>query len=169
MRSAVVVAVPEAEPVVGAWRLRHTHDAPLGMPPHVTLLFPFVPAAELGAAEQRLGSLADATAPFDVTFARTARFAGVLYLQPEPAEPFARLTASIAAAWPEHPPYEGAHETVIPHLTVAEGDAAVLDRAAAEVEPRLPLRTHVGELDVFAEDAGGRWRRHRRLALGGAA
>ena len=42
MPSAVVVEVPEAEPLVGAWRLRFDPVAALGMPAHVTLLYPFV-------------------------------------------------------------------------------------------------------------------------------
>ena len=38
MRSAVLVQVPEAEPVVGEWRNRYTLDAPAGIPAHVTIL-----------------------------------------------------------------------------------------------------------------------------------
>ncbi len=88
-RTAVLVHVPEAEPVVGEWRLEHTYDAPLGIPPHVTLLFPFVPVEELSAEiEERLARVLGAIQPFDVTFARTARFTDVLYLEPAPSEPF---------------------------------------------------------------------------------
>jgi 2'-5' RNA ligase len=164
----VLVQVPEAEPVVGEWRLRHTYDAPLGIPAHVTLLSPFVPAEELNAeVEERLVRLLGEIEPFDVTFAQTARFPDVLYLEPEPSERFAELTAAIAAEWPEHPPYEGEHEVVIPHLTVAEGDdEELLERIASDVEPKLPVRTHVSEAQLYAEDATGRWHEHSRLPLG---
>ena len=166
--TAVLVHVPDAEPIVGEWRLRHTYDAPLGIPAHVTLLYPFVPPGALNAeVEERLGRLLAEVAPFDVTFTRTARFPDVLYLEPVPSEPFAELTAAIAAEWPEHPPYEGEHEVVIHHLTVAEGDdEALLARIAADVEPKLPLRTHVSEAQLYAEDAAGRWHEHSRLPLG---
>jgi 2'-5' RNA ligase len=166
--TAVIVHVPEAEPVVGKWRLRHTYDAPLGIPPHVTLLSPFVPADDLNSeVEERLARILGAVQPFDATFARTARFPDVLYLEPEPSERFAELTGAIAAEWPEHPPYEGAHEVVIPHLTVAEGDAEeLLERIASDVEPKLPLRTHVREAQLYAEDDDGRWHEHSRLPLG---
>lgn len=167
MTSAVVVAVPEAERVVGELRRRHTYDAPLGMPAHVTLLFPFVPAARVAEAEERLAALLREHAPFEASFARTARFPEVLYLEPAPAERFSALTGAIAAAWPEHPPYEGVHEVVIPHLTVAESDdGALLDELAAQVEPRLPLRTRVEAAALFVEDAEGRWHERRRLPLG---
>lgn len=166
MKSAVVVHVPEAEPLVGEWRRAHTHDAPLGMPAHVTLLYPFVPRARVGEAEPRLAELLAGHDAFDATFARTARFPAVLYLEPEPPGRFLDLTAAIAQTWPEHPPYEGAHETVVPHLTVAESeDAALLDAIAAEVEPGLPLRQRVQAASLFVEGDDGRWREHSRLPL----
>jgi hypothetical protein len=165
--SAVIVTVPEAEPVVGELRLRHTHDAPLGVPAHVTLLYPFVPAERVGEVEDRLARLLHGQAAFDAAFARTARFPDVLYLDPEPAEVFTALTEAIAGEWPEHPPYVGAHETVIPHLTVAESeDGGLLDRIAAEVEPRLPVRTRVAAATLIVADERGRWHEHSRLPLG---
>lgn len=167
MKTAVVVHVPEAAPIVDAWRLEHTNDAPLGMPPHVTILHPFVPRADLAEAEPRLAELVARHDAFEATFARTACFPTLLYLQPEPAERFLRLTDAVVAAWPEHPPYEGAHDTVVPHLTVAQsGDTSLLDSIAAEVEPRLPVRRRVEHVSLFVEGDDGRWREHRRLPLG---
>lgn len=166
----MVATVPEAEPVAGAWRLRHTYDAPLGMPAHVTLLFPYVPAEHVADAEERLAALLAAADAFDVEFRRTARFPGVLYLAPEPTEPFLALSRAIWAEWPEHPPYEGVHDTVVPHLTVAESDdPALLDSIAADVEPQLPFAAEVRDAAVFVEDEGGRWYEHRRLPLGATA
>jgi 2'-5' RNA ligase len=163
----VLVAVPEAEPVVGEWRLRHTSDAPAGIPPHVTILFPFAPAERVGALEERLAELVSRAPAFDLVLARTARFPGLLYLEPEPAGPFAALTAAVAAEWPEHPPYEGVHDTVVPHLTVAEsGDATLLARVAAEVEAQLPISSRVREASLFVQDAAGRWHERSRLPLG---
>ena len=165
--SAVVVHVPEAEPVVGEWRRGHTYDAPLGMPAHVTILYPFVSRAELAEAEPRLAELVAKHEAFDATFARTARFPELLYLEPEPAERFLRLTEAVAAAWPEHPPYEGLHEVLVPHLTVAEAaDVSLLDTIASEVEPRLPISQRVSAASLFVEGDDGRWREHSRLPLG---
>lgn len=160
------VTVPEAEPVVGEWRLQYTLDAPAGIPAHVTVLSPFVPSEQVGEVEERIAELV-ATAPaFDLAFAKTARFPEVLYLDPEPAEPFVALTQALAARWPEYPPYEGAFETVVPHLTVAESeDAALLDRIASAVEPHLPVTTRVHEASLFVEGADGHWQEHSRLPL----
>lgn len=162
--TAVLVHVPEAEPLVGHWRLKHTYDAPLGIPAHVTLLFPWVQVDELSEDdEERLARLIAGTEPFDVMFARTARFPDVLYLEPEPSQLFSALTAAIAAEWPEHPAYEGLHEAVVPHLTVAHGEDDLLERIRGEVEPRLPLRTRVSEAKLFVEDEAGRWQERTRL------
>ena len=46
-RTALIVVVPEAEPAVGALRLEHDWSAPLGVPAHVTILFPFAAGAEV--------------------------------------------------------------------------------------------------------------------------
>lgn len=166
-QTAVLVHVPEAEPVVGEWRLRHTYDAPLGIPAHVTLLFPWVPVDDLtDDVEERLAEVIREAEPFDVTFARTARFPDVLYLEPKPKEPFSALTEAIEAGWPEHPPYEGEHEVVIPHLTIAESeDETLLARIRADVEPGLPLLVRVREAQLYAEDQAGRWHERSRLPL----
>ena len=166
-QTAVVVHVPEAEPLVGEPRLRHTSDARAGMPPHVTLLFPFVPASRLGSdVERRLAEIVGGVDAFEVTFGRTARFASVLYLEPEPAEPFAELTRAIVAEWPEHPPYGGEVDEVIPHLTVAESrDSELLDRLAAGLVRGLPLKACVSEVTLFQEDADGGWNERTRMPL----
>jgi 2'-5' RNA ligase len=166
-QSAVLVHVPEAEPVVGGWRRRYTHDAPLGIPPHVTLLFPFVAAGSLDEeVERRLANLLSEAEPFAVTFARTARFPTILYLEPQPSAPFSALTEAIAADWPEHPPYEGEFDEVIPHLTVAESDdERLIAQIEADVVPQLPVRSRVREAQLYVEDAAGRWHEHRRLPL----
>lgn len=167
MRSAVLVAVPEAEPVVGEWRMRYTLDAPAGIPAHVTILFPFVEPDRLGAVEERLAELVAATPAFELVFARTARWSEIVYLEPDPIAPFVALTRAIEHEWPDRPPYGGAHETIVPHLTVAESpDPAVLDGAAASVEPQLPVATRVREASLFVEDEAGRWRERSRLQLG---
>jgi len=169
-RTAVIVAVPAAGPALAEWRERHTGDARLGMPPHVTLLVPFVPPPRLtGDVEERLARLVVAEPAFEVVFERSARFPEVLYLPPEPAEPFVRLTHALTTEWPDHPPYEGRHESVIPHLTVAEsGDASLLDRITAELDPRLPVAQRVTEAQLYVEDEDGRWHERRRFPFGDA-
>jgi hypothetical protein len=48
-QSAVLVPVPEAERAVSRHRARLDAAAALGVPAHVTVLFPFVPPSEIAA------------------------------------------------------------------------------------------------------------------------
>ncbi len=161
--SALVVTVPEAEPLVGRLRQLHDPSAAVGVPAHVTVLYPFVPPAAIDALlESRLADLFAAMAAFDYRFERVDRFGDTtVYLAPEPAAAFSALTAAVAAQWPDYPPYGGAHDTVIPHLTV--GDQLVaggVDRVFAEAAAALAragsVRGRAGAVDLIIE-GGGRW------------
>jgi hypothetical protein len=41
-QTAVIVEIPEALPAVGQWRARFDTSAAVGVPPHVTIVFPFL-------------------------------------------------------------------------------------------------------------------------------
>lgn len=165
-RSALIVAVPEAEPLVHEWRMRYDNAA-LGIPAHITLIFPFVPAEEIGEElVDELRGLFAAQPGFSFTLARVARFPEVAWLAPEPDEPFRRLTGLIFSRYPEYPPYEGIHDDVIPHLTVAIGDAALQDDVEAALSPHLPIAAHAGEVTLLGEDESGHWSESERFPLG---
>jgi 2'-5' RNA ligase len=167
--SAIVVrvALPEA---LANIRRRHDPVAAKGVPAHVTLLFPFIPVANLRPAiRSALASIAASVAPFDVRFADVGRFPGVLYLAPEPAGPFRALTASIVSRFPDFPPYAGAHADVVPHLTLTDSPTAPLDAVAGAARHWLPFSRRVAALELLAEDGAGHWTRHWRIALGSSA
>ncbi len=161
--------VPEAEPAVGALRLELDWSAARGVPAHITLLFPFAPPDEVD--EVAVAALVASHDEFDYELASIERFEdAVTWLRPVPDEPFAALTRAIAARWPEYPPYEGAHETVIPHLTVADTlinpDSADLGTLVRS----LPIRAHAHDVLLLAEEEpGGRWLSRARFALRSAA
>jgi 2'-5' RNA ligase len=157
--TAVVVLAAPAEPVVARSYGRHERVPPLGVPAHVTLLYPFLPRSEITAeVRARLGAVVAAEPAFDVAFRRFGRFPSVLWLDPEPADPFRRLTHALWEAWPQTPPYAGRFDDVTPHLTVAEhADDALLDAVAADVEPGLPVSMTVTEAALLAVGDGS-WR-----------
>jgi len=105
--TALVVLVPEAEFLVKPFRDRFDPSAALGVPAHITLLYPFKPPDEID--EVLLAQLRDGFARFaPIAFALQSirRFPGVLYLAPDPAEPFRalirrdhRLVSRDAALW----------------------------------------------------------------------
>jgi 2'-5' RNA ligase len=147
-------------------RLRRAHDraATLGVPAHVTILYPFVAASELTPAVRReVAAMASEVREFTVTFAGAARWPGVVYLEPRPMAPFMALIDRAAARFPEHPPYAGAIAEVIPHLTVVESESVSLDQVLAAARVAVPFEALAVGLEVLAEDETGRWRRRWRL------
>ena len=154
----MLVPVPEAEAAGGPW----TGDL-VGVPMHVTLLHPFVPAERLDdAVLQALAALLEPVAPWDYRLAGVCAFPdGTTFLAPVPPEPFVALVRAIARRWPEHPPFEGAYDTVVPHVTIPPADVD-LDRLAALV----PIQARAEEAWLI-ERRPERWRRRARFRFSG--
>jgi len=94
--------VPAAEPVVAEHRRRLDPAAAWGVPAHVTVLYPFVDPSAVD--EHVLALVAEAVIPvhaFECAFARSRWFGqDVLWLDPDPAQPFRDLTAAVSTAFP---------------------------------------------------------------------
>jgi 2'-5' RNA ligase len=155
--------------VVGETRQRHDPNAALGVPAHVTLLYPFRPLERIDEGVlATLEALFAATPAFELTFARVGRFKGARWLAPEPRRGVDELTRRLTQAFPDCPPYEGAHGHPVPHLTFAIGhDEEELDFAALAVKERLtaPIRSRVSAACLYALEETG-WREQARFALG---
>ena len=170
--SAVLVLVPAADPVVGPFRERYDRAASWGVPAHVTVLYPFVPPSELdNDVLQQLGDAVATVTAFEATFTRSDWFGeDVVWLAPEPAAAFRELTAAVSAAFPSHLPYGGAHDEVVPHLTVGEarfGGVEALRSAEQAVLPQLPLSQPVTKVALLTgTDAPQSWRVVATLPLG---
>lgn len=136
-RTALIVPVAEAAAC---------YASEVAIPAHVTILFPFLDPAEIDDAE--VVRVVSAFAGFDFALDRVESFDdGVRWLHPEPSAPFAALTAATWERWPDHPPYEGAHETVIPHVTITVDET-----------PPLPIACRAHEVLLIEEEKpGGRW------------
>jgi len=147
---AIVVPFEGLAPVVDDLRERTCASKPShGMPPHVTLLYPA--PGDVDA----IGEVLVTFAAFDVVFARLDRFPGTVWLAPEPAEPFVRVTEALVRRFPEHRPYDGAFTEIVPHLTVAQ---SAFDDAVSSVEPSLPLRLRVERAVLLEQAQPDRWR-----------
>jgi 2'-5' RNA ligase len=75
----------------------------------------------------------------------------------------------VRAEFPEHPPYEGVFDDVVPHLTLGERRAATTEQlraAEADVSPLLPVTTRVDRVHLLAGSAEpGSWRVLHELPL----
>jgi 2'-5' RNA ligase len=143
-----------------------------GIPLHVTLLYPFVRPDQLDSALPRLAEVLVQHPSFDFTLTALKTFPRAVWLAPEPAAPFVRLTGAIEAAFPETPHWGGVFDDVIPHATLVEGVDEVrleetLARLRSLVEPMLPVVCSADEVVVLAEQEDGRMPAAARLPLGG--
>lgn len=152
-RSGLIVEIPEAEPAV----------ARLGIPAHITVLFPFMPPREIGpAALTELEQLFAAVSQFRFRLGHTAWFGDeVLWLAPRDPEPFRALTRAVVQAFPAFPPYEGQFGDSTPHLTD-------LHAAETSVQAHLPIDAQATAATLVTQQStGGRWTKTATFTLAG--
>jgi len=166
--SAVLVLVPEAEAVLGDLRTRLDRVGGTRVPAHVTVVYPFVPPDRIDAAvEAALARAIASVEAFDASFERVEWFGdGVLFLAPDPDAGFRQLTAAVAAAFPEHPPYGGAWADPVPHLTVGAGSPVEqLTAAVPDLRAALPLRSRVTHAVLMTGTGDTPWHPHSHYLL----
>jgi hypothetical protein len=170
--SALVILVPEAEPLVQSFRDRFDPSAALEVPAHITLLYPFIAPERIGADTlDKVTECFRGFAPIAFSLTEVRRFpAETLYLAPAPDEPFRKLTMAIWDRFPDTPPYGGAWPDIVPHLSVGRfADASGLERAADELtrvcETALPIHAHASTA-VLLVNTTGRWVLRNTFKLG---
>jgi 2'-5' RNA ligase len=161
-QSAIIIRVAEAEPVIGSLREKFDHPVKLGVPAHITVLYPFEPPETIDdAILRRVQRAVSETKPFEFRLGTIGRFPGVLYLAPEPSAPFEELTARVTSEFPDFPPYEGQYESIIPHVTICFGDEGCAADAQVQLLARLdetgPVLCRCRSLSGF-ENSSGSWK-----------
>lgn len=156
--TVVHVPVHEAETIVRARAL--AAGSPLqpqdgSVMAHITLLGPFMPESAIddGVIADLERYFADVTS-FGFTLAGVSAFpGGPTYLAPEPASVFRRLTHGLLHVFPEFPPYGGAFDEVVPHLSVPLLSDESTESLRTELERRLPIEAvaHTAALVRVAE------------------
>jgi 2'-5' RNA ligase len=160
-QSALIVRVPEAEPYVSRYREQYDSSAKLGVPAHITVLYPFIPPELVNASiTERVKAAISSETVFAFRLAKVGQFPGVVYLIPEPSDPFVSLTRAIAQAFPDYPPYGGQHAGIVPHLTAAQTGEPEQSAVATELHKLLEksgsIVSFCNEL-VLIENSTGRW------------
>jgi 2'-5' RNA ligase len=170
LESALIIEVPEAEAAVRRYRERLDANALLGIPAHITVLAPFMPAQMIDAPVlTQLGELFADVSPFQFRLDRTGWFSDhVLWLSPGDPGPFRDLTQRVFQEFPAFPPFEGKHDVIVPHLTVGYGHPLTDLRAAEEaIQDNLPIDACAAAVALMAEQsAGGGWTKTATFTLG---
>lgn len=175
--SALLVLVPAADPVVGSHRARLDLSARDGVPAHLTVLYPFLPPERIGPRElSALARLLAGFPAFEFALDRVGWFGdAVAWLGPSDETPFRALTGLACAAYPSCPPYGGAYEDVVPHLTIGHlGGRDALRAAADDIRPSLPIRATAAEVTLMTgpraagRDTPAPWAIAATFPLGGS-
>ena len=170
--SAIVVELPELDAVVDEHRVTLDPSRRWGMRAHLTVLYPFVcPANVDGDTRVRVREAVAGVLPFAAEFGGFGWFADhVAWLKPSNPQPFTNLIERVSSAFPECPPYGGAFDGVVPHVTIGEGKPVGLLRVAMEaIYPHLPLNANVTSLSLMeGSTEPGSWRVLHRIDLGGS-
>jgi 2'-5' RNA ligase len=168
--SAIVILVPQAQDVVQSVRRRYDLE-PAQVPAHITVLYPFKPPHETSSSVTTdLRRLFAHHCPFRFSLVGLETFPGTMYLAPRPLEPFVELTRAVYEWFPETPPYGGAYEEIVPHLTLAGvSEELPFEREVREVEavlrPLLPIQVTASEVQLM-DNSSGRWCVHTTFPLG---
>jgi len=144
----------------------------VGIPPHVTLMYPFLPPPHLtDQVIRELEKMVANVAPFDFALTNVREFEqGVVYLEPEPAEPFVNMCNEIGRRFGLLPFRGEFGEALVPHLTLAMPQLhSATQRIAHTLAPILPIKLHADQAWLMVGDDRTGWTRIRRLPLRGVS
>ena len=145
-----------------------TDDGAQNMPAHVTLLYPFADSATVAERVPEVEAVVRRFRPFSAQFGSLRRFEAdppVLYLAPEPMEPFVEMTNALVEAFPEHPPYGGVHFEIVPHLTVTHSAEADVDAISTELQAALPIPFRIDEVALMEFTGESGWQLRSAIRL----
>lgn len=173
--SALIIVCPTAENAVARHRRRYDRAAQFGVPAHVTVTHPFIPLPELEPDDDRLERLFLGFPALTMHGSRTDWFdRRVLFVALDEPEPVSAMTDAVTRHFPAYPPYGGAFDKTVPHLTIGHDQPpAKLEAAERDVAQRLPFEQVADRVELWAgpPTSGaikpGSWRRARSYRLGG--
>ncbi len=137
----------------------------MGMPPHITLLYPFLKMNEYTQeSHDKLSDIISKIRPFSINIKGIGRFPNVLYMTAEPKETIISIIQSLVQAFPDYLPYAGEFpiNELTPHLTIAsDSSEKKLDFIEKE------FIKEIGEINIenmsvekisFSVRTAGQWR-----------
>ena len=167
--TAIDLALPDLGPLLAPFA---DPSFPRGMPPHVTLLYPWRPAPLDDDDFDALGRALTGVPPWRLRIGEVQRFdpERLLYLAVEPCDALQALMRRLADAFPETPPYGGTIADPVPHVTVRRcvDDeecahwTARIEGVLAEHRPIDVIADHVTVHELIGDDT---WRARAALPL----
>jgi 2'-5' RNA ligase len=171
--SALSIEIPNAGKIIQRYRGQYTTDGALGMPPHITLLYPFLSNTEYDQqTSSRLADVISKIQPFSIEFGGLGRFPGALYLNVREEEKIRELIRKLLYVFPEFPPYGGKFsvDELTPHITVAvDTSTEKLDSVEQNFKEEYQLsnvQSVLVERIMFSVRTSDGWIQYRSFELG---
>jgi len=170
-RSAIILSFPELASTVDSWRLKTVEDAKKGVPPHLTVLFPWKNPPISESDIRVISDICQRSVPFEIVFDNLDYFTGgSVYFSIFDETEINKFSSKIWTKFPETPPYEGTHANPIPHLTVAQGDSDSVGNLHSEIllalQDGFPYTCKVNEVVIIEENHTGAWDVREKIPLG---
>ncbi|MYW64454.1 hypothetical protein GTY65_10275 [Streptomyces sp. SID8379] len=167
--TAVLALLPEADPLLELAAAVDARVVRPGVPAHAALLYPWLPADQVGERELARLRAALPVGRVPIRLAEVERAGGFVGI---PLPELGAMATAVRAAFPEQVPYGGRFGQDPPvHVTVAldvdpgvSGAAGVAADIADRVAGRLPISAEVAALQVVTLGSSG-WRRVAEVPL----
>jgi 2'-5' RNA ligase len=169
LETAVAIVLDDARPQLEPVRAEfHADSVAMGIPLHVTLLYPFAPPERVD--EEGLAAFFAERDAFTLTLVGLAEWPRVVYAVPEPRNELLAIMRALWERFPDYPPYEGEIPEPLPHATLAElepGESLVEVVAGirARTQSLFLLACDVRDIALLEEHEPSRWRERRRFPL----
>lgn len=171
--SALDIRLPQVGEIVERYRRNYTTDGAEGMPPHVTLLYPFLTVQEYTLHTRALLAGVIATfQPFSLHVGGVHRFPGVVYLEVSPRESILHMIQRLVHEFPLYLPYGGAIplQELTPHVTLAidasEKTLHDIAHAFTRDTAHMTFESVLVEALSLSVRTSGRWRQLSSFQLG---
>ena len=173
MLTVLLIPVPQVEITVGKLRNKYDRSSHLGIPSHITVLFPFMQSERIdNKVINQLKLVFGNIRSFEYKLSKVFNFPGVIYLQPNPRQSFIKLTKEVFKLFPKYPPYEGKFPKINPHLTLVDFSytkKAVdnFDKIKYEIKKdmalKLPIKTTANCVWLMERRKTGQWHIHTKF------
>jgi 2'-5' RNA ligase superfamily len=157
LETSITLDLEHVDPELSrAHRELYPERIPERIPFSLTLLYPWLPAAEVTDDElEELRSFFAARPPLEFELTHVTEFPGlVAYAAPEPDDELRSTMRALWAKYPQCPPYGRPGSDPAPHATLtryANPENATFEQARERVEPLLPARCVVTEATLQDE------------------
>lgn len=161
--SCIVLSFTELSQLIDKWRIDY-----LGIPPHITLLYPWRDAPLSSNDLAQLELVLDDFEPFELCLNRVETFeAGIIYLALKDDRVPKAMMQALFTAFPDTPPYGGAFADAIPHLTVAKCQTENLIALKRDITEALslPIELQVNEVVAMEYRGDNKWVTRHTVSL----